>query len=97
MNSFYLKYYYKIMWIYDITYILIGVINMTTPYQNIARAALMNWNGLSTEETNYKIQNETVEQLENQIGALPTIEYCVLAISELSNLTDEETISFIKL
>lgn len=67
---------------------------MTTPYQNIARAALMNWNGLSAEEANYKIQNETVEQLENQIGALPTIEYCVLAISELANLTDEETISF---
>lgn len=32
---------------------------MATPYQNVAKAALINWNGLSEEEAISKINNES--------------------------------------
>ena len=43
---------------------------MATPYQNVAKAVLINWNGLSEEEANTKIQTESVQELENQVYAM---------------------------
>ena len=40
-----------------------------TPYQNVAKAALMNWNGLTEEQANQKIQTESVQEL----GAEPVL------------------------
>ncbi len=50
-------------------------------YREIAREALMNWNGLSEEEANEKAANSSVEELENQIGASGSIKAAVEGIA----------------
>lgn len=65
-----------------------------TPYQNVAKAALMNWNGLSEEEANAKIANETVQELEGQVYAMNSMKYAVIGIAEQTALTEEETTNF---
>lgn len=48
-----------------------------TPYQVIARNALMNWNGLSEEEATKKVQESTFEELESQVYAEGSITYAL--------------------
>lgn len=67
---------------------------MATAYQNVAKAALINWNGLSEEEANSKIQNETVQELEGQVYAMGSIKYAVVGIAKQVLLNEEETIKF---
>ena len=67
---------------------------MATPYQNVAKAALINWNGLSEEEANLKIQTESVQELENQVCAMGSMKYAVAGIAKQIGLDEEETIKF---
>ena len=66
---------------------------MATPYQNIAKSALINWNGLSVEEAEKKIQTETVQELEQQVYAMGSVKYAVVGIGKQLNLSEEEAVS----
>ena len=58
-------------------------------YREIARDALINWNGLSVEEANEKVKSSSVEELESQVGARGSIEAAVEGIlGRLSKYTD---------
>lgn len=67
---------------------------MATPYQVVAKAALINWNGLSEEEATIKIQNESVQELEKQVYAIGTIKYAVIGIAKEVDLSEKEAIKF---
>lgn len=67
---------------------------MITPYQNVAKEALINWNGLSEEEATTKINTESVEQLEGQVYALDSVKYAVIGLAKQINLEEEKTIDF---
>lgn len=67
---------------------------MATPYQNVAKSALINWNGLTEEEATKKIQTESVEELEKQVYATDSIKYAILGIAKQINLSEEETLRF---
>lgn len=67
---------------------------MATPYQNVAKAALINWNGLSEEEANSKIQTESVQELEAQVYAMGSMKYAVVGIAKQIGLNEEETTKF---
>lgn len=67
---------------------------MATPYQNIAKSALMSWPPyFSEEEAEKKIQTETVQELEQQVGALSSVKYAVVGIGKQLNLSEEEAVS----
>lgn len=67
---------------------------MAIPYQNVAKAALINWNGLSEEEAQRKIESESFQELENQVFAASSIKYAVIGISKQVGLTESETYDF---
>lgn len=67
---------------------------MATPYQNVAKSALMNWNGLTEEEATKKIQTESVDELEGQVYAMDSIKFAIVGIAKQINLSEEETIKF---
>ncbi|MBQ9011805.1 MAG: hypothetical protein IJ093_04065 [Bacilli bacterium] len=67
---------------------------MATPYQSIAKAALINWNELSEEEATAKIQTESVQELEGQVYAMGSIKYAVVGIAKQIGLSEEETTKF---
>ena len=67
---------------------------MATPYQNVAKSALMNWNGLTEEEAAKKIQTESVDELEGQVYAMDSIKFAIVGIAKQINLSEEETIKF---
>jgi len=67
---------------------------MATTYQKIAKAALINWNGLSEEEATIKIQTESVQELEKQVNAMNSIKYAVIGIATQISLTNDETTNF---
>lgn len=51
--------------------------DVMTPYQVIAKNALMNWNGLSEEEATKKVRESTFEELEAQVYAEGSITYAL--------------------
>lgn len=67
---------------------------MATPYQNVAKAALINWNGLSEDEAISKINNESISELESQVYAMSSMKYAVIGISKQIGLGEEETTKF---
>ena len=68
---------------------------MATPYQNVAKAALMNWPpNYSEQEANAIIQTKTVQELEEQIGAMPSMKSAVRGISNQIGLNEEEKSAF---
>ena len=62
---------------------------MATTYQNITKAALMNWKRLSEEEANLKIQNESTAELDNQVYALGSVKHAVVGIARQLGLNAE--------
>ena len=71
-----------------------GCDSMATPYQNVAKAALINWNGLSEEEATAKIYNESVQKLEEQVYAMGSMKYAVIGIAKEIGLSEEGTVNF---
>ena len=67
---------------------------MATPYQEVAKAALINWNGLSEEEATEKIQTESVQELEGQVYAMGSMKYAVVGIAKQIGLDDDEATKF---
>ena len=61
-----------------------------TPYQNVAKTALMNWNGLTEEQANQKIQTESVQELESQVYAMSSMEHATLGVANELGLGEEE-------
>lgn len=68
-----------------------------TIYRQVAKAALMGWNGLSEEEAENKVRTESFEQLENQVWASGTLNYAVEAIAKMLQLHEVEKEYFQKL
>ncbi len=64
--------------------------NFSSVYAEVAKNALMNWNGLSEEDAKNKIENSTYEELESQIGAESSMKAACRAMlgAENSNLFD---------
>lgn len=54
--------------------------NSLSPYKEIARDALMSWNGLSEEEATKVVRESTNEQLESQVYAEGSINYALEGI-----------------
>lgn len=68
---------------------------MATPYQNVAKAALMSWPPyLSEEEATRKIQTESVQELEGQVYAMGSMKYAVVGIAKQIGLGEDETTKF---
>lgn len=55
---------------------------MATPYQNIAKEALINWTGLSAEEAEKKVTEESVSELEGQVYAMDSVKYAIAGITK---------------
>lgn len=51
--------------------------NHDIPYYEVAKQALMNWNGLSEEEANKTIETSGFEELESQVYAVGSMEYAI--------------------
>lgn len=56
------------------------------PYYNVAKQALMNWNGLSEEEADKIISEQTFSQLEGQVYAKGSMDYAIEAIATQSSV-----------
>lgn len=67
---------------------------MVTPYKNIAKDALINWNNKTEEEANNMIENLSIDELEKSVGAKPTIFSAIKSIARHANLTEEEQVGF---
>lgn len=65
---------------------------MATPYQKIAKSALMNWNGLSEEEADRKIHDESIQELESQVYAMGSIKYAIIGIAKQLGLSKEDSV-----
>lgn len=58
--------------------------NNLTVYKQIARDALMSWNGLSEEEATKKVQESSNEELEQQVYAEGSIDYAIKGFQKYS-------------
>ncbi len=68
---------------------------MSTAYQKIAKSALMKWYELSEEEANYKIENESVEELESQVDAKGSIQHAIMGIAKECSLSNEDAVALL--
>ena len=66
-----------------------------TPYREVAKRALINWNGLTEEEAEKLVSAQTFQELENKVWAKGSITYAVQSISKTLNYTEEETNNFL--
>lgn len=66
----------------------------TMPYYQVAREALIKWNGLTEEQADKMIEDSSFEEIEAQVGAQGSMNYAVNAIGENLGLTDEEIAKF---
>ena len=67
-----------------------------TPYRQVAKLALMSWNGLSEEEANNVVLNQSFEELESQCWAEGSIMAAIDKIAEILHLSDEQKERFAK-
>lgn len=63
-----------------------GIGQELTVYKQIARDALMNWNGLSEEEATKKVLESTNGELEQQVYAEGSIDYALQGFQEYSKV-----------
>lgn len=56
------------------------------PYYQIAKQALMNWNGLSEQEANQLIESSSFDEIESKIGAKGSIDYAIEKILEKTHI-----------
>lgn len=61
--------------------------NSLSPYKEIARDALMSWNGLTEEEAIKVVRESTNEQLESQVYAEGSINYALEGYNQLFKKT----------
>ena len=63
---------------------------LNLPYYQVAKSALMKWNGLSEEEANKIINYSTEEKIEEMVDAKKSINYAIQRISEVLDIDKEE-------
>ena len=59
-----------------------------TPYRQVAKKALMSWNGLSEEEATNIVTTQSFEELESQCYAAGSMTYAVNSIADILGLPD---------
>lgn len=64
------------------------------PYYQVAKQALMNWNGLTEEQADKLIEESSFEEIESQVYAQGSMTYAISSIGKSLGLTDEETKQF---
>lgn len=67
-----------------------------TPYRQVAKEALMNWNGLTESEADKIVLNATREELENQVWATGSMTYAVEALCKYLNLDQKQSQEFLQ-
>lgn len=65
-----------------------------TIYRQVAKAALMSWNGLSEEEAEKAVTESTFDELEGQVWATGSLSYAVDAIAKIYGMNEEEKATF---
>ncbi len=65
-----------------------------TPYREVAKAALINWNGLSEEDATKIASTESVENLEGQVWAMSSVKSAAQRLGYDLLLNDEEAKEF---
>lgn len=61
------------------------------PYYKIAKQALMNWNGLSEEEADKVIQEQSFDEIEGQVWATGSVNYAIEGIKKHLQLSEQDT------
>ena len=61
-----------------------------SPYHKVAKAALMNWNGLTEEEADKTIRQSTFEEIEGQVYAKGSMDAAIQALGQKLGLTSTE-------
>ena len=64
------------------------------PYYQVAREALIKWNGLTDEQADKIIEESSFEEIESQVYAQGSMTYAVNAIGKKLGLNDEEIARF---
>lgn len=65
-----------------------------TIYRQVAKVALMSWNGLSEEEAEKAVTESTFDELEGQVWATGSLSYAVDAIAKIYGMNEEEKATF---
>lgn len=60
------------------------------PYYQVAKQALMNWNGLSEEEAEKIISSQSFDEIESQVYAKGSMNYAVEGIKDTFYLSDKD-------
>lgn len=61
------------------------------PYYQIAKQALMNWNGLSEGEADKVIQEQSFDEIEGQVWATGSVNYAIEGIKKHLQLSEQDT------
>lgn len=62
----------------------------TSPYHKVAKTALMNWNGLSQEEAEDAINSLSIDELDEQVGAMTSMNAAINCLGEKLELKQDE-------
>lgn len=61
------------------------------PYYQVAKKALMNWNGLSEEEATKIISTQSFDQIDSQVYAKGSMDYAIEGMKIFLGLSDKDT------
>lgn len=59
-------------------------------YRQVAKTALMNWNGINDEEAEKIVMIQSFDELENQVWASSSLSYAVEALAQIFHLQENE-------
>ena len=68
----------------------ISQVKQNIPYYQVAKQALMNWNGLSEEEAKKIVSTQTFDEIESQVYAKGSMDYAVEGIKASLELSDKD-------
>ena len=68
----------------------ISQVKHNIPYYQVAKQALMNWNGLSEEEAKKIVSTQTFDEIESQVYAKGSMDYAVEGIKDSLGLSDKD-------
>ena len=58
-------------------------------YRQVAKTALMNWNGINDEEAEKIVMIQSFDELENQVWASGSLSYAVEALAQIFQLQEK--------
>lgn len=67
---------------------------MITPYRDVCKAALINWNGLSEEDAEFVSSHKSIDELEKEVNAMSTVKYATIGLSKELKLSAKEGYDF---